>query len=104
VSEHQATPGGAEVVRRSLEDLAAGTPSYDRMSPELAQTTRSRLSSLQPLVKSLGAIKSIDFKAVVPSGGDIYNVTFEKGRVLGVTIEVSSDGKLLHERLGPPAP
>jgi C-terminal processing protease CtpA/Prc len=37
-----ALPGSAEAVRRNLEELARGTPNYDRMSPDLANVTRVR--------------------------------------------------------------
>jgi CubicO group peptidase (beta-lactamase class C family) len=104
VSEHQATPGSAEAVRRSLEEIAAGTPSYDRMSAELAQAVRTQLPTMQPFLKGQGAIKSIDFKTVGPAGGDVYNVSFEKGLVVGVSIVLSPDGKIQDERMGPPAP
>jgi len=102
--EHVATPGSEAAVRRSLEELAAGTPSYDRMGPQLAEATRQQLPVLQRTTQSYGRIKSIDFKAPGPTGGDIYNVTFETGPVVKVTIILDPDGKIVFEQLEPASP
>jgi CubicO group peptidase (beta-lactamase class C family) len=104
VRDKVATPGSEAAVRRSIEEVAAGTPSYERMSERLAEATRTQLPQLQTTLRALGAIKSVDFKGVGPAGGDIYNVTFDKGVVLQVTIVLSPDGKIQNEGLGPAPP
>jgi hypothetical protein len=91
-------------VRRSIEDLAAGTPNYDRMSSGLADATRAQLPMLQPQLHSLGAIKTVDFKEVAPTGYDVFRVSFENGTALEVIIALSPDGKIETEGLRPASP
>lgn len=85
-------PATEAAVRRNIDELRAGKPEYDRMSPGLANVTRQRLSSLHNLIANLGAVKSITFKGVGPSGADLYDVTFEKGSAQWRVI-VGADGK-----------
>lgn len=86
-------PGGAEAVRRTLEELARGTPNYDRMSPDLADATREQLPNLQPGIRGLGAVKTVTFKRVGPDGLDVYDVTLAGG-ALQCGIFVAPDGKI----------
>ena len=97
-----ALPGGAEAVKRNLEELASGTPNYALMSPELANVTRAQLSMLQPLVSKLGAIRTVTFNSVGFDGNDVYDVTLANGAVQ-CGIFVMPDGKISTVWLRPAA-
>jgi peptidase S41-like protein len=86
--------GGAEAVRRALEELARGAPNYDRMAPDLADATREQLPSLQPGIRGLGAVKTVTFNRVDPDGLDVYDVTLANG-ALQCGIFVAPDGKVV---------
>jgi Peptidase family S41/N-terminal domain of Peptidase_S41 in eukaryotic IRBP len=87
-------PGGAEAVRRTLGELAHGTPNYDRMSPDLAEATRAQLPSLQPSIQSLGAVSTVTFNRVGSDGLDVYDVRLAKG-ALQCGIFVAPDGRIV---------
>jgi hypothetical protein len=88
-----ALPGGAEALRRNLEELARGTPNYDLMSPDLANVTRAQLPMLQADISKLGAIKTVMFNHVGPAGLDVYDVTLANGAIQ-CGIFVTPDGKI----------
>jgi CubicO group peptidase (beta-lactamase class C family) len=90
--DQTAAPGSEAALRRMIEELQAGKPDYDRMSPGLANATRQQLPQLQPMITSLGALQSINFKGVGPGGADIYQIKFEKGS-LEYRIWLGADGK-----------
>ena len=72
-------PGSEGAVRRSIEELRAGQPKYDLMSPEFAELTRRQLPQLTAAIQQLGAVESVTFKGVGQGGADIYDVKFEHG-------------------------
>ena len=81
-------PGSEPALRQLIGDLSAGTPHYDRMTPEMAKLTREQLGQLQQLLNSLGAVQSVNFKEVTPEGFDVYKVTFAGGIAeFGVTVQ-----------------
>ncbi|WP_409192405.1 M56 family metallopeptidase [Bradyrhizobium sp. RDM4] len=71
--------GGKEMILRGIEDLRAGTPSYDRMSAPLAAKIHGQLEQLHATFVALGAIESIFFRGVGPGGYDIYGAKFANG-------------------------
>src|SRR6185369_658377 len=75
--DQKAAPGSEAALRKLIEDVRAGKPDYESMSPGLAGATRQQLPQLQSTVKELGAIQSLTFKGVGPAGPDIYTVKFE---------------------------
>jgi CubicO group peptidase (beta-lactamase class C family) len=72
-------PGSESALRQLISDLSAGTPNYERMTPEMATVTRQQLGQLQPLLKNLGAVQSVILKEVTPDGADVYTVRFANG-------------------------
>jgi len=95
-------PGGAEAVRRSLEELARGTPNYDLMSPDLANVTRAQLPMLQADISKLGAIKTVTFNHVGSTGLDVYDVTLAGGAIQ-FGIFVTPDGRIVSAWIRPAA-
>ena len=87
-------PGGAEAVRRNLDELARGVPNYDLMSPDAANAIRAQLPTLQADLSKLGAIKTVTFNGISPFDSlDVYDVTLANG-VVQSGIFVTPDGKI----------
>lgn len=85
--------GTESELRRHIAEMQAGTPDYARMSPELADAVRATVATVQRLLKSLGAVQSVQFKSVGPAGGDAYEVKFEHGTAQW-RIKLTPDGKI----------
>ena len=91
--EQKPAAGSEAAVRRMIDELIAGKPNYDLMSPGLAGVTRQQLTGIQSTFAEFGALQSIAFKGVGPGGADIYQVKFEKGS-LDYRIWLAPDGKV----------
>jgi hypothetical protein len=63
-------PGSEAALRRLIEDVRAGTPNYDAMSPAFAYVMQRQLPRLQPMSSFLGDIRSIEFQGVGSQGWD----------------------------------
>lgn len=86
-------PGTEGELRRHIAEMQAGTPDYTRMSPEFADAVRASVATVHPLLKSLGAVQSVQFKSVGPAGADVYEVKFEH-RTAQWRIKLTPDGKI----------
>ena len=76
--EQKPLPGSEATLRKLIEDLAAGTPDYTRMSPELAGLTRATLAEIQQELSGLGPISALVFQRVNANGAAIYRVTWKQ--------------------------
>ena len=74
-----ASPGSEAAVRRLIEELRIGTPDYALMSAAQARETRRQLTREQATIRELGALQSLTFKGVGPSGPNIYLAAFDRG-------------------------
>lgn len=94
VRRTEAYPGGAELVRLSVEGLAKGEQPFQLFSPGLAEALKGPVPpALQAMVAKLGPIQHIAFLGVDALGGDEYEVRFEKGRQIW-SIIVNREGKM----------
>jgi hypothetical protein len=91
--DQTAAPGSEAAVRRMIEELRAGKPSYELMSSGLAEATRQQLPQLQAMIAAMGALQSVTFKGVGPGGADIFAAKFEKGS-LDYRVWLTPDGKV----------
>jgi CubicO group peptidase (beta-lactamase class C family) len=73
-SEQKPIPGSEAMLRKLFEDLAAGTPDYNRMSSELAAETRADLPATRKELIDLGPISALVFEHVNPDGTAVYRV------------------------------
>jgi CubicO group peptidase (beta-lactamase class C family) len=87
------TPGSEAALRRMLEELRAGTPRYELMSPNAAQIVRTYLTQYKSILAEEGELKSLAFNRVSPDGADIYKATFAKG-VTFFWIILGEDGRI----------
>lgn len=86
-------PGGAEALKRLLEQTAMGKPDYANMSEGLAKAVREQLSKTQADLAALGQIKSVTFQNIGPAGLDVYEVVCANGKLIS-GIFLSPDGKI----------
>ena len=84
----------AASLRRYIDSLEAGKPNYEEMSPLLADDVREKLPQIEAIIHDLGAFQSMVFKGVDDNGMDLYDVTFEHGRVEWFIAPLTSDGKV----------
>jgi hypothetical protein len=99
IKDQTAAPGSEAIVRTEMEELRAGKPDYDRMSPGLANATRQQLPGIQSRLVELGALQSVKFNGVAPNGADIYQLKFEKGS-FEYRIALGPDGKVEFAMMG----
>jgi D-alanyl-D-alanine-carboxypeptidase/D-alanyl-D-alanine-endopeptidase len=85
--------GTEPALRRLIEQIRTGTPSYETMTPQVARMIRNQLPQFEKHMGSLGALQSISFQGVGPAGADIYEVAFEHGKAEG-RILLGTDGKV----------
>jgi D-alanyl-D-alanine-carboxypeptidase/D-alanyl-D-alanine-endopeptidase len=93
-------PRSEATVRRLIDELRAGEPKYELMTPAFADLTRQQLTQLKATVTQLGAVESVTFKGVEQVGADIYDVKFEHGS-MEWSVMLNSDGKVAGVRLRP---
>src|SRR5260370_5985043 len=93
LKDETGAPGSEAAVGKMVQDLMAGKPNYDSMSPGLADATRQQLPQIQSMIARLGSLQSVSFKGVGPAGPDIYTLRFEKGG-LEYRIWLGIDGRI----------
>ena len=94
-------PGSSEAaVRRMIEELRAGVPNYDLMTPDHAEATRQQLTRLQSILNGMGPLQSVIFMGVGPGGADIYQINFEKASI-DYRVWLTADGKVDSVNMGP---
>jgi CubicO group peptidase (beta-lactamase class C family) len=82
-------------LRRLLDELVAGKPDYDRMTPEIANAVRAVVTLDQQLLSPLGPVVSISFKRMAPDGVDTFHIVFQSGEAT-FQISVNEAGKIQH--------
>ena len=97
VKEQRAAPGGEAILRRVLISLAKGTPDYAAMTEEQAQAKRDNLREWRDELTALGELESVQFRKVLNSGLDVYDLQFEHGPA-EARLALEKDGRV--SRLG----
>jgi hypothetical protein len=85
--------GSKEAILRAIEDLQREAPSYQHMSPQLADYMRRTVSDLRGMLVALGRPESIVFRGVGPGGYDIYGAKFAHG-FAEFRLLMGADGKI----------
>lgn len=93
VPSAQAHPGTEASLRRYIESLEKEQPNYDEMTPGLADAVKRQLPDILAIIKPKGALRSIVFKGGGPCAMDVYDVTFEHGKVEWLIAALTNDGK-----------
>ena len=83
VQSADATPaaGGEAALRELISGVMSGSPSYDNMSPVLADAIRQELPTMLKWLQPLGAVQSVEFRGVGRQGDDVYKVRHENGLI-----------------------
>jgi hypothetical protein len=102
ISSNAPAPGTEAAVRKMAAALSAGSPNYDDMTPEIANTTRSQMPHLGPAMQSLGAVQSIEFVRVGEGGWDVYRVKYANGSLMW-RVGLNPGGKISYAALLPDA-
>jgi len=79
IQSNAPVPGSEAALRRLIDGIRSGNPSYEEMSPPLANRIRKQLQVLQAVGRYLGELQSIEFKGVGKQGWDVYEVRRENG-------------------------
>ncbi len=93
IREQKPAPGSEAALRKLLLDLQQRKPDYGAMAPEFADVTRRQLPQLEERLAALGALQSVTFQSVAPTGLDVYVVKFANG-ALEFRIALAPDGRI----------
>lgn len=93
VAAQTAAPGSEAALKRVVDSMVAGNIAYDEMESVLADVTRQQEAHIKPMMKQLGAVKSITFKGVGDMGWDAYEVKYENG-TLTFRVAMAPSGKM----------
>ena len=73
------TPGSEAALRRLIDGILAGKPNYDEMTPWYAELIRAAGSITRSIYQKRGVVRSIEFRHVDETGGDVYEVRQDAG-------------------------
>jgi hypothetical protein len=90
------SPGTEAALRREVQAFSSGEPDYGLMAPQLADTVRENKGSSMPLIEKLGPFKSLAFVKVIPGGLNVYQATYQNGKLEWDIAPLSPDGKIEH--------
>jgi hypothetical protein len=94
------TPGAQAALLQMIDDLRQNPPTYRRMSPQLADKMRRQLPELQSTLQALGSLEQVFFRAVGPTGHDVYVAKFANGAG-EFRIELAEDGTIMDANVRP---
>jgi hypothetical protein len=93
--------GAEAALRREIQAFSSGEPDYGIMTPQLADTVRENGSYFTPLFEKLGPFKSLAFVKVIPGGLNIYEATYQNGKLEWDIAPLLPDGKIEHLMINP---
>jgi hypothetical protein len=93
-------PGGEEALSEYIDALSRGAPKYDDMTPQVATYTRQQLLLNRAVLARLGTFRGMSFRAVTPTGNDLYIAHFTNGSAEW-RIGLVKQGKIGRIALGP---
>jgi hypothetical protein len=93
-------PGGEQALSEYIDALGRGAPKYDDMTPQVAAYTRQQLLLNRAVLARLGTLRAMSFRAVTPTGNDLYIAHFTNGSAEW-RIGLVKQGKIGRIALGP---
>jgi beta-lactamase regulating signal transducer with metallopeptidase domain len=94
ITKNQPSPGTEGAIRRQIEEMeGTGHALYAEMDPQLAAIAREQQQPLRADFKKWGALQSLRFFKVMPSGRDEYLATFAHAQVEVTIAPLSPDGR-----------
>jgi hypothetical protein len=88
------SPGTEAALRHQIESMMRGQRDYSVLMPALASAVKEMEPNILAALSSMGALKSIKFRAVTPGGVDSYDVAFERGASEWFITPLTPDGKI----------
>ena len=92
IRDNQPVENSEAMLRQLIKQHQRGEPDYEKMMPALALAAREQSAVIQTELKTMGEIREISFKSVNPEGWDVYDVTFDNGKLEWRFI-LASDGR-----------
>lgn len=93
MAEKTPAPGSEAMLQTLLEQQCSGEVDYSLMNEPLAELARAQAHLVKSEMDRLGALGTIQFKGVDPTGFDVYEVDFANGR-LEWSIAMADDGRV----------
>jgi hypothetical protein len=94
IKNNTPSPGTEAALRHQIESMIKGQRDYSVLMPALASAVKEMEPNILAAVSSMGALKSIKFRAVTPGGLDSYDVAFERGSSEWFITPLTPDGKI----------
>jgi bla regulator protein blaR1 len=88
-----ARPGSEEALRKTIADMAAGTPDHNAMMADLSATVKEQQPVMERVFQNLGALTELKFMGIDPQDADTYRADFEHG-AMECHIIVTPEGKI----------
>jgi len=85
-------PGSEAALRRFIDSVQRGAPSYADMVPQMADVARAQPGSIDSIA-GLGEIRAVAFMGKGPQGGNAFDITTTKG-VSHWRIGLNAEGKI----------
>ncbi|HUQ10847.1 MAG TPA: M56 family metallopeptidase [Steroidobacteraceae bacterium] len=102
IASNTAQPGTEAALRKMAAALLAGKPDYEDMSPHIAAAVKQQQPMMEPAMKMLGALESVQFMRVGEGGWDVYRVKYANGTLLW-RIGLDATGKISYALVLPDA-
>ncbi len=96
-------PGTEAALRSLVAGLASGSPKYDKLSPQFAETVRRDLPMTHAMFSGMGELKSVTFRGRGARGDDTYNLVFANGEVI-MSAALDAEGRMIGGILRPGEP
>jgi len=93
-------PGSDAALQHYIESVRGGDPDYDHMTPEGAAAARQKVLHQRAILAKLGALQTMSFHGVTPTGNDMYTVRFAGGSAEW-RIRLAEEGRIGDIALGP---
>jgi hypothetical protein len=94
IKNNTPSPGTEAALRHQIESMIKAQRDYSVLMPALASAVKEMEPTILAAVSSMGALKSMKFRAVTPGGLDSYDVAFERGSSEWFITPLTPDGKI----------
>ena len=92
-TEGQATRETEVLLRKHIEGMRVGKPIYEHMTTQVADAVKPYEEDGKTRLAKLGAIRTIEFRGITPTGVDTYFVQYANG-ASDYLIALTDEGKI----------
>ncbi|HMH64657.1 MAG TPA: M56 family metallopeptidase [Rhizomicrobium sp.] len=94
IRSNKPSPGTEAALRHQIESMEKGQRDYSVLTPALTSAVKEMEPNILAALASMGPLKSIKFRTVMPGGADNYIVEFERGSSEWFISPLTADGKI----------